>query len=280
MAWREERHDDGADASADDVSSSVAATATATAAAVARASAPAVRVGLVRGVDDSSSTDGSRLVTRRQGDCHYHARAARIQRVSLAVQRTKRRQQREETRGQILDAATELLRERSFRELSVDDLMARTGHTRTLFYRHFADIPALMLALIEDASADLVAVAQQWAQSEHTGPDEARAGLAAFVDFHTRNGPVITAVVEAAHHDDAVEEAYGSMVEGFVAITANAIQAHIDAGELRPIDAPEIARALVRMLNSYLGDSGRTSDPERALETVWTVWTRTLFPAG
>ena len=50
--------------------------------------------------------------------------------------------------------------------------------------------------------------------------------------------------------------------------------------ELEPLDAPEVARALVRMLNGYLDDSlgrGRGTDPERVLETVWLIWTRTLF---
>src|SRR5258706_2522283 len=120
--------------------------------------------------------------------------------MSVAVQRAKRRQQREETRRQILDAAQAFLREHSFRELSVDALMSRTGHTRTLFYRHFDDIPALILALIEEVGAELMEVARQWAQSDRIGPDQARERLATFVDFHTRNAAANRAVVEAAHH--------------------------------------------------------------------------------
>jgi AcrR family transcriptional regulator len=198
--------------------------------------------------------------------------------MSLAAQRTKRRQQREETRRQILDAAIEFLRDHSFRELSVDVLMARTGHTRTLFYRHFADVPALMLALIEDVGAEIVQAAQAWAGVDQVGPLVARERLAAFVDFHTRNEPLVRAVVEAAHHDDAVEAAYHAMVEGFVQVATSAIAVRAESGEMEPIDAPEVARALVHMLNGYLGDSRRTRDPERALEAVVTVWTRTLFP--
>jgi AcrR family transcriptional regulator len=202
--------------------------------------------------------------------------------MSVATQRTRRRQLREETRRQILDAGQAFLREHSFRELSVDALMSRTGHTRTVFYRHFDDIPALVLALIEEVGGELVALAQEWAQTEQVGPDEARRRLGAFVDFHARNGPLVYAVAEAARHDEVVEQAYDAMVEGFVAITATAIQARVDSGELSPLDAPEIARALVRMLNGYLEDTfgrrGGEVTPERALETVWTIWTRTLFP--
>jgi AcrR family transcriptional regulator len=194
------------------------------------------------------------------------------------VQRTKRRQLPEETRRQILDATVELLRERSYRELNVDAVMARTGHSRTLFYRHFDDVPAVLLALIEELGAELVEVAQAWAGSGRVGPDQARERLGLFVAFHTRNGPLVRAVVEASYHDDAIERAYSQMVEAFVAITTAAITARTEAGDLQPLDAPEIARALVGMLGSYLTDPHRTDDPERALETVWTVWTRTLFP--
>lgn len=203
--------------------------------------------------------------------------------MSVSTQRTKRRQLREETRQQILASAQELLREGSYRELSVDAVMSRTGHTRTVFYRHFDDIPSLILTLIAEVGAELVAVGEAWAQTEHTTPDEARRRLGVFVDFYARNGPVVRAVAEASHHDDAVDAAYAQMVESFVALTTRAIEARIERGELAPLDAPEIARALVRMLNAYLGDAlGRKpgTDPERVLETVWTIWTRTLFPAA
>jgi AcrR family transcriptional regulator len=202
--------------------------------------------------------------------------------MAIAQQRTRRRQQREETRRQILDAAYAFLRERSFRELSVDALMSRTGHTRTVFYRHFDDIPSLVLAMLTEVGAELVDVAQEWADTDIVNGEEARRRLRFFVDYYARNGPLVRAVAEAARHDDAVEEAYNGMVEGFVAITTQAIQMRVARGALAPLDAPEIARALVRMLNGYLEDSlghlGSQADPERVLDTVATIWTRTLFP--
>jgi TetR/AcrR family transcriptional regulator, ethionamide resistance regulator len=203
--------------------------------------------------------------------------------MSVAVQRTRRRQQREETRAQILRAAQDLLRERSFRELNVDALMSRTGRTRTVFYRHFDDIPSMVLALMAEVGAELVTLGEEWERVEHTGPDEARARLALFVDFHCRNARLVRAVVEAAHHDELVQEAYASMFEGFVGLTARAIKQRIDSGDVEPIDADEVARALVWMLTGYLIDrlgGDEPADPERVLETVWTIWTRTLFPSS
>jgi AcrR family transcriptional regulator len=171
-----------------------------------------------------------------------------------------------------MEAAQDFLRESSFREMSVDALMTRTGHTRTVFYRHFDDIPALVLALIEEVGTELVSVAEEWAGTGSVGPEEARRRLGVFVDFYVRNGPLVHAVVEAA---------YNGMVDGFITLTSGAVQERIDSGELAPLDAPEISRALVRMLNGYLEDSlgrDRGADPDRVLETVTTIWTRTLFP--
>lgn len=207
----------------------------------------------------------------------------RLQAMTPSEQRTKRRQLREETRREILDEAQVFLREQPFRELSVDALMARTGHSRTVFYRHFEDVSGLVLELISEVGRELVEVGGKWADAQQTTPEEAHKRLGYFVDFYVRNGPLVHAVAEAAHHDDDVEEAYGGLIEGFVALTTSAIEARVARGEMEPVDAPEIARALVRMLNGYLDDSlgrGRDIDPERVLNTVSTIWSRTLFPAA
>jgi AcrR family transcriptional regulator len=201
--------------------------------------------------------------------------------VSATIQRTKRRQQREETRGQILAAAQEFLLEHPYRELSVDALMTRTGHTRTVFYRHFDDVPSMMLTMIAEVGSELVDVSEAWRRSERVGPEEARARLALYVDFYVRNGRVIRAVVEAAHHDGAVGQAYTGRVEVFIGLTTTAIEQRVASGDVAPVDAPEVARALVWMLNGYLLDKlggPEPGDPERVLDTASTIWTRVLFP--
>jgi AcrR family transcriptional regulator len=203
--------------------------------------------------------------------------------MSVAVQRTKRRQQREETRRQILVAAQDFLSEHDFRELSVDALMTRTGHTRTVFYRHFEDIPTMMLALIDAVGAELVDFGEAWGSTEAAppSPEEARRRLGLFVGFYVRNGRMVRAVAEAAHHDELVNQAYAGMIEAFIAITAHAMQHRIQTGEIAPLDAEEIARAMVWMLNGYLLDKlggPHPADADRVLDTVWTIWTRTLFP--
>ena len=58
--------------------------------------------------------------------------------------RTRVRSAREASRARIVAAATELVRDRAYAELSVEDVMREAGLGRTIFYRHFADLADLM----------------------------------------------------------------------------------------------------------------------------------------
>ncbi len=108
--------------------------------------------------------------------------------MNASAQRTKRRQLREETRQQILDAAQALPAralvprpQRGLRDVG-------TGHTRTVFYRHFDDVPSLVLTLIAEIGGELVEVGEAWAHTGESSPAKAREQLARFVDFYVRNG--------------------------------------------------------------------------------------------
>ena len=61
-----------------------------------------------------------------------------------------------EARHRILAAARELLLDRPFAALTVGDVMARAGLTRTVFYRHFEGLPQLAPELLPDAEDPLV----------------------------------------------------------------------------------------------------------------------------
>ncbi|HTF58994.1 MAG TPA: helix-turn-helix domain-containing protein, partial [Actinomycetes bacterium] len=69
---------------------------------------------------------------------------------SVQVEPRRRRRRRKDSEREILEAAERLLRERPFRELTVDDLMAATSQSRTAFYRHFTDRQDLLVHLIRD----------------------------------------------------------------------------------------------------------------------------------
>lgn len=202
--------------------------------------------------------------------------------MGAAAQRTKRREQREQTRREILAAADRLLRERPYRELSVDLVMAQTGLTRTAFYRHFDDVTDLVLRLFADVGRELYDVAAGWgAAAGEAYPAPARTGLAGIVDFFVRHGPLVRAIADAAATDDRIERAYRDSMEGFIELTAQAFDRLAQAGLLEVGDTRALARALNLMNEAYLLEEfGREpfGDPDVALATLETIWLRVGAP--
>jgi AcrR family transcriptional regulator len=203
--------------------------------------------------------------------------------MSPQAQRTRHRERRETTRRQILSAAERFLRERPYRELSVDVVMIETGLTRTAFYRHFDDITDLVLRLFADVSEELYAVAERWAVSAGVDyPAPGREGLAGLVDFYVRHGPLMRAIAEAATTDERIERAYRDSTDAFIELTAQAMLRMVRAGRLDVPDARALARAMTLMNDAYLlAEFGREppGDPELALATLEAVWLRLANPA-
>jgi TetR/AcrR family transcriptional regulator, ethionamide resistance regulator len=198
---------------------------------------------------------------------------------TAAATRTRRRQTREESRRQILAAADAILRERSYRDLTIDDVMANTGLTRTVFYRHFADLPDLVLALMTDVGAPLLEQAEAMAKGPED-PERMREGLEGIVAFWALHGPLVQAVSDAAGHDEEIEALYDGFVQRFTDLTAEGLRTALERGAIKAVDPRPTAEALTAMNAGYLLRTfGRPpfGDPETAAQTLWTIWDRTLY---
>jgi AcrR family transcriptional regulator len=72
----------------------------------------------------------------------------------MTVGETKRtRLTAAERREQLLDAATSCVLEKGFHEVSIDGIARKAGITRAVVYQHFDDLPALLSAVIDRATA-------------------------------------------------------------------------------------------------------------------------------
>src|SRR5437762_3145460 len=80
-----------------------------------------------------------------------------------------------ESQREILDAAEQLLRERPFREITVEMVMRRTGLKRPAFYVHFRD-RHLVLRVVENLGRELFEMSDRWLQGDDPDTD-ARATL-------------------------------------------------------------------------------------------------------
>ena len=192
----------------------------------------------------------------------------------------RRRRTPEAAQREIIAAAEQLLRERPFRELTVDEVMRRTGLSRPSFYVYFKDRHELVLRLVEHLASEMLEVANRWYEAPDPGPQMMLEALQGVIVVYGEHGPVLRALADAAVDDPDVEQAYGDLVEGFVIATAQQLEKEIDAGSIRPLDARETSKALVWMAERYLYHSfapGSATAPETVVATLHTIFVRTLY---
>ncbi|MHB8533199.1 MAG: TetR/AcrR family transcriptional regulator [Solirubrobacteraceae bacterium] len=186
-----------------------------------------------------------------------------------------------ESEREILAAAEQLLRERPFREITVADIMSRTGLKRPAFYVHFKDRYDLVLRVVEQIGTELYEMADRWLQGSAPRED-IRVAMDGVARVYAAHGPVMRALADAATSDARVEASYRALVQGFVDATAEHIHAEQRAGEIAAeLDAAETARALVWLNERYLYETlgaGGHEDPGRAASVLRHIWLATLYP--
>ncbi len=191
----------------------------------------------------------------------------------------RRRQSRAESRAAILEAADAFLRERSFRELTVDEVMAAAGLSRTIFYRHFDDLADLVLRVMEAVGGELIDASDEMAAAGGD-PEALRTGLERVVAFWAEHGPLIGAVADATTYDPAVQSVYDTIFARFIERTEAGLRAGQEAGRIGDLDVRATAEALTCLNERYLLRTlGRTpqADSEVVLQTLTTIWSRVLF---
>lgn len=196
--------------------------------------------------------------------------------MSVAKQRSQRRLRREEVRGRILDAAADLLRDRPYRDLTVEQVMRAAGLSRTIFYRHFDDLPHLVLRLLEAPSADLLERERRLALEELPLAEVIREALTAPVAAFERHGPLLRAIAEAASHDEVIEMGFRSLMEQYEQLIVEYLRLLSDLGRGRLEDPEPAARALnlmnVHFLLDAFGTPERRISPDAALGTLTEIW--------
>jgi AcrR family transcriptional regulator len=190
--------------------------------------------------------------------------------------KTRARQTRQESRRRIVEAATELVRTRSYAELSVDAVMRAAGLGRTIFYRHFDDLGDLVQRASGEAVEELLAAQTRvWQTRPDDDPDSVRRAFKEAVDVYQRHGPLLRAVAEAAAGDEQIRHDYDGMRRRFDDFAAESLRGVTELGDTPLANAGETARALNLMGENYLLDAfGREPrvSPETALQTLTEIW--------
>jgi AcrR family transcriptional regulator len=193
--------------------------------------------------------------------------------MPVTERQTRARLSREESRARIVSATAELVRTRSFVQLSVDEIMGVAGLGRTIFYRHFDDLADLLTRVGRAAIDELYAAQRALAEARPAeDPDAIAQAMQTAAAVYERHGPVLRAVAEAAAGDPAIASDYETMRRLFDDLVVGALR---DACETPPESLQQTARALNLLNESYLLDAyGRepkvpTDVAARTLSQIW-----------
>jgi TetR/AcrR family transcriptional regulator, ethionamide resistance regulator len=193
----------------------------------------------------------------------------------------RRRRKPEAAESEILNAAEQFLREHPLRDMTIDDIMSRTGLSRPSFYEYFRDRNQLIIKLAERLGAQNAAIAEKWIRSDRAA-DDLRPVTEQTVGLAVTHGHLLRALADAANGDREVEATYRQEMQAAVDRTAQRIRGDAGRGlvNLDGLDAKHLATALIHMNSAYIIETmGRRpqADPKVVAETLIAIWTRVLF---
>lgn len=190
----------------------------------------------------------------------------------------------DEARREILDSAEALLTRRPFRELSVDDLMAGTGMTRSSFYHYFRSLDEVAIALMRRVQGEMMEAAAPWLEPDYEGdPASAVArGIRETAGVFARHGLVLAAIHEASFRYEAVQRVWREgVLEDWIRTVAAQLRRERERGTTRVADPEELARALLLMNTAVFVErlGKRPPDPPEAVaDTLAEIWIGVLYP--
>ncbi|MFJ4499310.1 TetR family transcriptional regulator [Streptomyces sp. NPDC088864] len=179
-----------------------------------------------------------------------------------------RRSQKLRTRRALLDAALELLEERSLGGLGLREVTRAAGIAPTAFYRHFEGVPALGVALVEETLGSLHGMIG--AILAETGDREARLDrTVVLIRRHVREQPAHFRFIARERHGGVgpVREAIAAQLRLFAEEVAAALAREPESGGWAPEDLSMLGGLYVDHMvitASALLDAGPAGDEEVA----------------
>ena len=180
----------------------------------------------------------------------------------------KKKQQSEQTKRKVADAARALFVQKGYKATSIEDIVKATGCSAGNIYYHFKSKEGLFLHLIEEWDREWE---ETWLAKEsfyHTTFDKLY-GMAEHLALHELNHPLTKVVDEFfnnAEKDSQVEERIQEMVQSYLDFNRQLLQRGIDHGEFEITDVSGLAIVLDSLLYG-LSQHSRSMGREEALAT-------------
>jgi AcrR family transcriptional regulator len=209
--------------------------------------------------------------------------------MAVLSRRDERRSARQAALERDLFAAAEELLEEgaAYADLSIDQITARAGVSRTVFYGYFRDKRDLLMRAAREMTEPLVARAEEFVDRpvEHDEELEklARETIALALRFTREHAPLFRAVIEASTYDETVAQHLRGVMDRLIAPVAHRFEKRQRAGRALPLAPLAGASVLVGMVLQALHaqvtrDTG--IDDEQLVETLATIWLRAVYGHG
>lgn len=189
---------------------------------------------------------------------------------------------RDKVETTIIDACEELLEQKPFAQISIEDLANQAGIQRTAFYFYFANKQEVLAKLIEKVADALYEKAQTWLVQVEGDQDDLEQAMDEIVGVFSEHATTFRAAVEVSTYVDQMGEFWRMLVGRFIDATEAKIRSdQRQGGPVRKsIDPHLTAEALVWMTERYCYqiiavDSER--DPRDVVKTLASIYRYVLL---
>jgi TetR/AcrR family transcriptional regulator, ethionamide resistance regulator len=193
-----------------------------------------------------------------------------------------RRQQHhgDRRRAALLAAMDALLREGDYESVTIADIAARAGVTRSAFYFYFENKAACVAALGTEMYRETVAAADHLFTEAGEPRQRIRDMVESLFAVWESHVYLYRAVLEASRTSSAIRDTWDGYRETFVAPVAAMIDEERAAGRAPAGPDAETLAALLLELSDRTLERLDVADPagiERRAEALTTIWRRSIF---
>lgn len=189
----------------------------------------------------------------------------------------------DERQDAILITAEELLGERAFDEVSIEDLARGAGISRPTFYFYFSSKDEVLLALLDRVITEVehrVGALPRDFESDPAGAWTRSIGM--FVEVFVAHRGVATAAIAARARSEEVRALWSKSMQSWVDFSSSVILSEQARGAAAGgIDAHDLAVSLnlmnERVITAVLNHETPAIEESHALDVLSTIWIRSIY---
>ncbi|MBJ7464566.1 MAG: TetR/AcrR family transcriptional regulator [Mycolicibacterium sp.] len=189
----------------------------------------------------------------------------------------------DERQQAILDTAARLIQQRSFADISVDDLAKGAGISRPTFYFYFASKEAVLLSLMDPLITRADSGFDNAMDSMPTEPHEAiRRGIEIFFSSFGSHPATARAGAEAVNSSPEFRAIWAGLMQKWIGLTAALINAERQRGAApETLPALDLATSLnlmnEKMMMATLADDRPSVEHDRVVDTLTHIWLTSIY---